>query len=166
MSWGRGKIRSALKNNRDSSRPPQRQLAQPSRPLMITGAGEDDDDDKEKVVGNENGAASGGEIVGYLVKWDDKGCSVTIARMSIRSHLDARLRKQRGPGYYHFHSLMVSLATQEWRLATIPRLRMCSIYHALVLLAVKDVKVEDAFQVLRQRFSKSGIEEKSSRKST
>ncbi|KAK9093947.1 hypothetical protein Scep_025416 [Stephania cephalantha] len=61
MSWGRGKIRSALKNNRDSSRPPQRQLAQPSRPLMITGAGEDHDDDKEKVVGNENGAASGRE---------------------------------------------------------------------------------------------------------
>ncbi|KAK9107812.1 hypothetical protein Syun_023823 [Stephania yunnanensis] len=40
------------------------------------------------------------------------------------------------------------------------------LYHALVLLAVKDVKVEDVFQVLRQRFSKSGIEEKSSRKST
>ncbi|KAK9093945.1 hypothetical protein Scep_025414 [Stephania cephalantha] len=62
MSWGRRKIRSALKNNRDSSRPPQRQLAQPSRPLMITAAGEDhDDDDEEKVVGNENGAASGRE---------------------------------------------------------------------------------------------------------
>ncbi|KAK9154394.1 hypothetical protein Sjap_001874 [Stephania japonica] len=38
------------------------------------------------------------------------------------------------------------------------------LYHAMVLLAVKDVKVEDVFQVLRQRFSKSGIEEKSSRK--
>ncbi|KAK9106643.1 hypothetical protein Syun_022654 [Stephania yunnanensis] len=61
MSWGRRKIRSALKNNR--ARLPQRQLAQPSLPLMITGTGEDhDDDEEEKVVGNENGAASGREI--------------------------------------------------------------------------------------------------------
>ncbi|KAK9122100.1 hypothetical protein Syun_019717 [Stephania yunnanensis] len=51
MSWGRRKIRSTLKNNREFSRPPQKQLAQPSRPLMITGAGEDhdDDDDEEKL---------------------------------------------------------------------------------------------------------------------
>ncbi|CAI8613521.1 unnamed protein product [Vicia faba] len=37
------------------------------------------------------------------------------------------------------------------------------LYHAMVLLALKDVKVEDVLQVLRQRFSKSGIEEKKSR---
>lgn len=37
------------------------------------------------------------------------------------------------------------------------------LYHAMVLLAVKDVKVEDVLQVLRQRFSQSGIEEKGSR---
>lgn len=39
------------------------------------------------------------------------------------------------------------------------------LYHAMVLLAVKDVKIEDVMQVLRQRFSQSGIEEKSSRRS-
>jgi phosphoribosyl-AMP cyclohydrolase / phosphoribosyl-ATP pyrophosphohydrolase len=37
------------------------------------------------------------------------------------------------------------------------------LYHAMVLLALKDVKVEEVLQVLRQRFSKSGIEEKRSR---
>ncbi|KAL1352550.1 histidine biosynthesis bifunctional protein hisIE, chloroplastic isoform X1 [Arachis duranensis] len=37
------------------------------------------------------------------------------------------------------------------------------LYHAMVLLAVKDVKVEDVLQVLRQRFFQSGIEEKKSR---
>ncbi|GAV69196.1 PRA-CH domain-containing protein/PRA-PH domain-containing protein [Cephalotus follicularis] len=39
------------------------------------------------------------------------------------------------------------------------------LYHAMVLLALKDVNVEDVLEVLRLRFSKSGIEEKSSRKS-
>ncbi|PON96444.1 Phosphoribosyl-ATP pyrophosphohydrolase [Trema orientale] len=39
------------------------------------------------------------------------------------------------------------------------------LYHAMVLLALKDVKMEDVLQVLRQRFSQSGIEEKRSRKS-
>ncbi|KAJ0113222.1 hypothetical protein Patl1_02522 [Pistacia atlantica] len=39
------------------------------------------------------------------------------------------------------------------------------LYHALVLLALKDVKTEDVLEVLRQRFSQSGIEEKKSRKS-
>lgn len=39
------------------------------------------------------------------------------------------------------------------------------LYHAMVLLAVKDVKMEDVLQVLRQRFSRSGIEEKKSRTS-
>lgn len=39
------------------------------------------------------------------------------------------------------------------------------LYHAMVLLAVKDVKMEDVLQVLRQRFSQSGIEEKKSRSS-
>lgn len=34
------------------------------------------------------------------------------------------------------------------------------LYHAMVLLALRDVSVEDVLQVLRQRFSKSGIEEK------
>ncbi|GAB4844360.1 Histidine biosynthesis bifunctional protein hisIE, chloroplastic [Ancistrocladus abbreviatus] len=38
------------------------------------------------------------------------------------------------------------------------------LYHAMVLLALKDVKIEEVLQVLRQRFSKSGIEEKQSRK--
>ncbi|KAK9093757.1 hypothetical protein Scep_025226 [Stephania cephalantha] len=46
----------------------------------------------------------GGEIVGYLVKWDDKGPGGDHCSNVDRSHLDARLRKQRGPGYYHFHS--------------------------------------------------------------
>ncbi|KAF5181530.1 Histidine biosynthesis bifunctional protein hisie protein [Thalictrum thalictroides] len=39
------------------------------------------------------------------------------------------------------------------------------IFHSMVLLKNKDVKLEDVFQVLRQRFSQSGIEEKNSRKS-
>ncbi|XP_031276729.1 histidine biosynthesis bifunctional protein hisIE, chloroplastic [Pistacia vera] len=39
------------------------------------------------------------------------------------------------------------------------------LYHALVLLALKDVKTEDVLEVLRQRFSQSGIEEKKIRKS-
>ncbi|XP_038711234.1 histidine biosynthesis bifunctional protein hisIE, chloroplastic isoform X2 [Tripterygium wilfordii] len=38
------------------------------------------------------------------------------------------------------------------------------LYHAMVLLAVKDVKIEDVLEVLRRRFSRSGIEEKRSRK--
>ncbi|XP_050256350.1 histidine biosynthesis bifunctional protein hisIE, chloroplastic-like [Quercus robur] len=33
------------------------------------------------------------------------------------------------------------------------------LYHAMVLLANKDVKIEDGMQVLRQRFSQSGVEE-------
>ncbi|KAI4356724.1 hypothetical protein L6164_000721 [Bauhinia variegata] len=39
------------------------------------------------------------------------------------------------------------------------------LYHAMVLLALKDVKLEDVMQVLRERFSQSGIEEKRSRSS-
>ena len=39
------------------------------------------------------------------------------------------------------------------------------LYHAMVMLALKDVKMEDVLQVLRQRFSQSGIEEKKSRAS-
>lgn len=39
------------------------------------------------------------------------------------------------------------------------------LYHALVLLALKDVKTEDVLEVLRQRFSQSGIDEKKSRES-
>ncbi|KAJ7982226.1 Histidine biosynthesis bifunctional protein hisIE chloroplastic [Quillaja saponaria] len=39
------------------------------------------------------------------------------------------------------------------------------LYHAMVLLALKGVKMEDVLQVLRQRFSQSGIEEKRSRRS-
>ncbi|XP_061354758.1 histidine biosynthesis bifunctional protein hisIE, chloroplastic [Gastrolobium bilobum] len=39
------------------------------------------------------------------------------------------------------------------------------LYHCMVLLARKDVNVEDVLQVLRQRFSQSGIEEKRSRAS-
>lgn len=37
------------------------------------------------------------------------------------------------------------------------------LYHSMVLLALKDVKMEDVLEVLRRRFSKSGIEEKKSR---
>lgn len=37
------------------------------------------------------------------------------------------------------------------------------LYHAMVLLALKDVKAEDVLEVLRKRFSQSGIEEKRSR---
>ncbi|KAJ8752316.1 hypothetical protein K2173_003952 [Erythroxylum novogranatense] len=38
------------------------------------------------------------------------------------------------------------------------------LYHAMVLLALKGVKLEDVLDVLRHRFSRSGIEEKRSRK--
>lgn len=38
------------------------------------------------------------------------------------------------------------------------------LYHAMVLLSVRGVTIEDVFTVLRQRFSRSGIEEKRSRK--
>uniref|UniRef100_A0A7N2KZ57 phosphoribosyl-ATP diphosphatase n=1 Tax=Quercus lobata TaxID=97700 RepID=A0A7N2KZ57_QUELO len=37
------------------------------------------------------------------------------------------------------------------------------LYHAMVLLANKDVKIEDVMQVLRQRFSQSGVETKRGR---
>lgn len=37
------------------------------------------------------------------------------------------------------------------------------LYHALVLLALKDVKMEDVQEVLRKRFAQSGVEEKKSR---
>ncbi|WOL08454.1 histidine biosynthesis bifunctional protein hisIE, chloroplastic [Canna indica] len=40
------------------------------------------------------------------------------------------------------------------------------LYHAMVLLKLKDVKMEDVLEVLRKRFSKSGVEEKNSRKSS
>ncbi|KAB2064936.1 hypothetical protein ERO13_A09G051200v2 [Gossypium hirsutum] len=40
------------------------------------------------------------------------------------------------------------------------------IYHAMVLLRLKDVKIENVLEVLRRRFSQSGIEEKQSRAST
>ncbi|XP_043716701.1 histidine biosynthesis bifunctional protein hisIE, chloroplastic-like [Telopea speciosissima] len=39
------------------------------------------------------------------------------------------------------------------------------LYHTMVLLAVKDVRMEEVLELLRHRFSKSGIEEKNSRKS-
>ncbi|GAB2277290.1 Histidine biosynthesis bifunctional protein hisIE, chloroplastic [Dionaea muscipula] len=39
------------------------------------------------------------------------------------------------------------------------------LYHSMVLLALKDVKMEEVLQVLRQRFTKSGIEEKMGRTS-
>ncbi|XP_057973480.1 histidine biosynthesis bifunctional protein hisIE, chloroplastic isoform X2 [Malania oleifera] len=39
------------------------------------------------------------------------------------------------------------------------------LYHAMVLLSLKDVKIEEVLQVLRHRFSRSGIEEKRSRTS-
>ncbi|KAJ0039067.1 hypothetical protein Pint_22551 [Pistacia integerrima] len=39
------------------------------------------------------------------------------------------------------------------------------LYHAMVLVALKDVKAKDVLEVLRKRFSESGIEEKSSRTS-
>lgn len=38
-------------------------------------------------------------------------------------------------------------------------------YHAMVLLSLRGVKLEDVVEVLRRRFSQSGIEEKKSRKS-
>ncbi|KAJ0972261.1 hypothetical protein J5N97_020220 [Dioscorea zingiberensis] len=37
------------------------------------------------------------------------------------------------------------------------------LYHAMVLLEVKDVKIEEVLEVLRERFSQSGVEEKNSR---
>eukprot|EP00268_Persea_americana_P041711 TRINITY_DN41666_c0_g1_i2.p1 TRINITY_DN41666_c0_g1~~TRINITY_DN41666_c0_g1_i2.p1 ORF type:complete len:295 (-),score=59.88 TRINITY_DN41666_c0_g1_i2:334-1218(-) len=40
------------------------------------------------------------------------------------------------------------------------------LYHALVLLRVRDVKLEEVVEVLRKRFSQSGIEEKKNRKSS
>lgn len=38
------------------------------------------------------------------------------------------------------------------------------LYHAMVLLSVRDVKMEEVLEVLRKRFSQSGVEEKASRK--
>ncbi|XP_057847225.1 histidine biosynthesis bifunctional protein hisIE, chloroplastic isoform X1 [Cryptomeria japonica] len=38
------------------------------------------------------------------------------------------------------------------------------LYHSMVLLAIKNVKIEEVLEILRARFSKSGIEEKNSRK--
>ncbi|CAM0880934.1 unnamed protein product [Alopecurus aequalis] len=38
------------------------------------------------------------------------------------------------------------------------------LYHAMVLVSVKDVKMEEVLAVLRKRFSQSGVEEKASRK--
>ncbi|KAK6938051.1 Phosphoribosyl-AMP cyclohydrolase domain [Dillenia turbinata] len=38
------------------------------------------------------------------------------------------------------------------------------LYHSMVLLALRGVEIEEVLQVLRRRFSKSGIEEKESRK--
>lgn len=38
------------------------------------------------------------------------------------------------------------------------------LYHSMVFMAVTGVKLEDVFEVLRRRFSQSGIEEKTSRK--
>lgn len=38
------------------------------------------------------------------------------------------------------------------------------LYHSMVLLAVQDVKLEEVLEILRARFSQSGIEEKNSRK--
>nr|POF27226.1 histidine biosynthesis bifunctional protein hisie, chloroplastic [Quercus suber] len=38
-----------------------------------------------------------------------------------------------------------------------------ALYHAIVLLANEDVKIEDVMQVLQQRFSQSGVEEKRGR---
>lgn len=37
------------------------------------------------------------------------------------------------------------------------------LYHSMVLLSKRGVKIEDVLQILRQRFSQSGIEEKRSR---
>lgn len=37
------------------------------------------------------------------------------------------------------------------------------LYHAMVLLKLKNVRMEDVFEVLRKRFTQSGMEEKSSR---
>lgn len=37
------------------------------------------------------------------------------------------------------------------------------LYHAMVLLSKRDVKFEDVLEVLRKRFSLSGIEEKQNR---
>ncbi|KAK3425189.1 hypothetical protein EUGRSUZ_F01985 [Eucalyptus grandis] len=37
------------------------------------------------------------------------------------------------------------------------------LYHSMVLLAVRDVKMEEVLEILRHRFSRSGIEEKKSR---
>ncbi|XP_050370461.1 histidine biosynthesis bifunctional protein hisIE, chloroplastic [Argentina anserina] len=38
------------------------------------------------------------------------------------------------------------------------------LYHSMVLLGLRDVKMEDVLEILRHRFSQSGVEEKSSRK--
>jgi phosphoribosyl-ATP pyrophosphohydrolase/phosphoribosyl-AMP cyclohydrolase len=37
------------------------------------------------------------------------------------------------------------------------------LYHSMVLLALKDGKMEEVLEILRHRFSQSGIEEKRSR---
>ena len=40
------------------------------------------------------------------------------------------------------------------------------LYHSMVLLSVRRVKMEEVFEVLRKRFSQSGIEEKDNRNSS
>jgi phosphoribosyl-AMP cyclohydrolase / phosphoribosyl-ATP pyrophosphohydrolase len=37
------------------------------------------------------------------------------------------------------------------------------LYHSMVLLKLKDVSMEEVLEVLRKRFSQSGVEEKNSR---
>ncbi|RYR15821.1 hypothetical protein Ahy_B04g072766 isoform K [Arachis hypogaea] len=59
------------------------------------------------------------------------------------------------------NELCQTLENNEDRLRTASEMADV-LYHAMVLLTVKDVKV-DVLQVLRQRFSQSGIEEKKSR---
>ena len=55
---------------------------------------------------------------------------------------------------------------EHWRRMKISHVRPQRadvLYHAMVLLANKDVKIEDVMQVLWQRFSQSGVEEKRGR---
>ncbi|KAK2635646.1 hypothetical protein Ddye_030438 [Dipteronia dyeriana] len=53
---------------------------------------------------------------------------------------------------------------EHWRRKRINHVLPQRMYHAMVLLTLKNVKTEEVLEVLRHRFSKSGIDEKRSLK--
>uniref|UniRef100_A0A2N9J773 phosphoribosyl-ATP diphosphatase n=1 Tax=Fagus sylvatica TaxID=28930 RepID=A0A2N9J773_FAGSY len=109
------------------------------------------------------------------VKWDDKGLAVAIAQnvdtgailmqgFANRDAVVTAISSQKATFYSREEAdeLCRTLEENEDKSRTASEMADV-LYHTMVLLALKDVKIEDVMQVLRQRFSKSGIEEKKSR---